>query len=179
MHQLRTFVLVSLGLLSMVALVLCASEGKPPMTAPSAEPKPPEITWRSYEDGLALAKKQDKHVLVNFTTSWCGYCKKMDKTTFADLEVIKMIEDEFVAVKVDGDSKRELDVNGYKVTESALTKQEYHVQGYPTYWFLSPEASKLGALRGYQAKDQMMQALTFVAERKYDTTKADQKGQKN
>lgn len=178
MHQFRTPALIVLAVFSLTAIVLAAGEVKPPTAGSSTELAAPKITWLNYDEGLALAKKQGKHVFVNFTTSWCGYCKKMDATTFADSEVVKMIGDRFVAVKVDGDSKHELDINGYKITESSLTKEQYGVSGYPTYWFLTPEAKKLGALRGYQFKDQLMQALTYVAEKKYDTTKTDQKGQK-
>ncbi len=35
-----------------------------------------EITWMKYEDGVKLAKEQDKQILIDFSTAWCGYCKK-------------------------------------------------------------------------------------------------------
>ncbi|MFH1687066.1 MAG: thioredoxin family protein [bacterium] len=138
----------------------------------SKDKMPAEIVWNDYDAGLKMAKEQDKHVFVNFTTSWCGYCKKMDKTTFVDPDVLKMFYENFVAVKVDGDSKRELDIDGYKIAERNLTRDDYGVGSYPTYWFLTPSGERLGSLRGYQFKDQLMKFLTYVAERQYDTTAA-------
>ena len=130
------------------------------------------IQWVSYDVGLEKAAQEKKHVFIDFTAKWCGYCKKMDRETFSKPEVITMLNEHFVPVKVDGDSKNELNIDGYKITESNLTKQEFGVRGYPTFWFLKPDGSKLGAISGYRPADVMIDALTFVKEEKYDTTKA-------
>jgi thioredoxin-related protein len=135
---------------------------------------PTEIEWVPLDTGLTLAGADNKHVFVNFTTSWCGYCKKMNRTTFADPEVIQKMYDDFVAVKVDGDSRDTLEIDGYKITERNLARAEFGVRSYPTYWFLSPEGEKLGRIKGYQFKPQLMEYLAFVAERRYDTTGSDQ-----
>lgn len=160
-------------LLLTVALGALAGDDKK-----SGATKPTEIVWMSYDDGLVKAKAEDKHIFVNFTTSWCGWCKKMNKTTFKEGVILDILADSFVSVKVDGDSKRELDIDGYKITEQNLTRSEFQVRSYPTYYFLTPEGGKLGAARGYQNKDQLSKYLTYVAERQYDTTKAQNPGQK-
>ena len=133
--------------------------------------KPTGITWLSYDAGLVKAKAEDKHVFINFTTAWCGWCKKMNKTTFIEPEIVNMLSSKFVSVKVDGDSKEELDIDGYKITERNLARSEFGIRSYPTYFFLKPDGDKLGAARGYQSKEQLSQYLIYVAERKYDTTK--------
>ena len=43
-----------------------------------------KITWHSYDEGLVLARETDRPIMINFTTKWCGYCKKMQRTTFKD-----------------------------------------------------------------------------------------------
>jgi len=145
---------------------------------PAPERKGGDITWLGYDEGLAKAKAEDKHMFVNFTTSWCGYCKKMNRSTFVDGEIVTMMDSNFVAVMVDGDSKFRLDIEGYQISERDLTRSEFGVGSYPTYFFLKPDGGKLGALRGYKGKDQLMKYLAFVAERQYDTTAA-QEGTKN
>lgn len=167
-----------IALIFAVALVAMAGEtapdkpeGKQPKTDQS------KITWHPYDEGLTLAKKLDRHVLIDFTTDWCGWCKKMEKETFADKEVISLINSEFVAIKVDGDSEKILDIDGYKISEKNLTRLDYRVSGYPAFWFLKSDGSRLGQLRGYQQKNQMMEVLRYVAEYKYDTT--GQHSQKN
>ncbi|MFQ6007944.1 MAG: thioredoxin family protein [Candidatus Zixiibacteriota bacterium] len=132
-----------------------------------------EIHWLSYDVGLEKAKANQKHIFIDFTAKWCGWCKKMDRETFSKPEIIQMINDNFIPVKVDGDSKRELNIDGYKITERNLTRYEFGVRGYPSFWFLKPDGSKLGVIRGYRTPDYMMEALTYIKERKYDSTRTE------
>jgi thioredoxin-related protein len=132
-----------------------------------------EIRWMSYDVGLEKAKANQKHVFIDFTAKWCGWCKKMDSETFSKPEVIQMINDNFIPVRVDGDSKRELDIDGYKVTEQNLTRYDFGVRGFPAFWFLKPDGTKLGMINGYRNADYMMEALAFVKDHKYDSTRAE------
>jgi thioredoxin-related protein len=133
-----------------------------------------KINWLPYDIGLTKAKKENKHILVDFYTNWCYYCKKMDKEVFARPEIIRMINKDFVAVKVNAESKNELNVDGYKITETNLAKSEYRVRGYPAYWFLKPNSDRLGMLPGYQNADVLMDVLYFMKESLYDTMKFDE-----
>lgn len=136
------------------------------------EKKPAEaktrIQWMQYDQGLALAKKEGKHILVDFTTSWCGWCKLMEKEAFSDSRIIKMLNNEFIPIRVDGDSKKQLNIDGYIITEKALTSQEFGVRGYPTFWFLESDGSKIGPLKGYQKIEPFVKALAFIKDRKYE-----------
>ncbi len=166
------------GLLILVALsslALADKESKktePPKTTEPAE-KQEGIQWTSYDKGLERAKAEEKHVFIDFTTSWCGWCKKMERETFSRPEVIEMMNENFIPVKVDGDSRNELNVDGFKITERNLTKREFGVRGYPTFWFLKPDGSKLGSLSGYKPTNVMMEALAFVKDYKYDSTRTE------
>ena len=156
-------------LVIMVASAILA--GEPQENKEGEKSSSTEINWMKYDEGLAAAKESGKHIFANFTTDWCGFCKKMNKTTFVDPAIVAAINKDFVAVKIDGDSGDTLDVDGYKITEHDLTTSEYHVAGYPTYWFLESDGTKLGYLRGYQTSDQLSQALKMVAERQYEKPK--------
>ena len=131
-----------------------------------AETPPPidttQVTWVKYDEGLKLARETNKHILINFTTAWCGYCKKMKKETFSDTTVIKFLNENFICAVVDGDSKHELDIDGYKITESNLAKAEYRVTGYPTFWFLKSNGERIGPAPGYKPTDQFMEILYYV-----------------
>jgi len=164
--------ITAVAILLILAVVVTAIAEDDKKTDPNSPvEKPTEITWLAYDTGLAKAKAEKKHVFINFTTSWCGWCKKMNKTTFKEPDIIQMLDTGFISIIVDGDSRNELDIDGYKITEQNLTRSEFGVRSYPTYYFLTPDGGKLGAARGYQAKEQLAQYLTYVAERKYDTTK--------
>ncbi len=133
-----------------------------------------EINWLPYDVGLEKAKKEKKHILVDFYTNWCYYCKKMDKEVFVRPEIVKMLNENFVAIKVNAESRKELDIDGYKITERNLAVSEYRIRGYPAYWFLKPDSEKLGVLPGYQSPDVMMDVLYFMKEALYDKMKFDE-----
>ena len=127
-----------------------------------------EIIWHKYDEGLALAKKQSKKVFVEFTAKWCGYCKKMHATTFRDPEIIRMLNDYYVSVTVDGDSPDTLNIDGWMTTENGLTR-EYRVSGYPTYWFLTPEAERIAPVKGYRDKVTLGYILDYLKDDLYKT----------
>jgi thioredoxin-related protein len=140
---------------------------------PQKETNRKEIEWLAYDIGLAKAKTEEKHVFIDFTTKWCGWCQKMDNDVFSIPEVIDMVNTNFVPVKVNGDSKNELNIDGYKITEKNLTFREFGVRGFPSYWFLKPDGTKLGVISGYKKANYMMQAFKFVKDYRYDSTRTE------
>ncbi len=85
------------------------------------------INWiNSYEEGYELANKSNKNVIVFITApSWCGWCQWMDENVLNQKEIIDMVNENFIAIKVldkiDGEKNPDLE----KVSFS----------GYPTLLF--------------------------------------------
>jgi thioredoxin-related protein len=94
----------------------------------------------------------------------------MEREVFTDPRVIELLNNDFVAVRVDGESRKELDIDGYKITERNLAVREFGVRGYPTFWFLKSDGSKIGPIGGYRPAEFMLEALNFVKEKRYDST---------
>jgi thioredoxin-like negative regulator of GroEL len=108
------------------------------------------IKWeKNFEEALKKAKKAGKPIIVDFWADWCGWCHRLDRTTYADPWVARKAQD-FVAVKVNTEgSRKELDV--------AL---KYHVTSQlPTIVFLSPEGRQVGRLNGFQGPGQFPRTL--------------------
>lgn len=160
--------LLTIFMIVFLAQSLLAAEGSADSRAKSASA---EIEWLDYDKGLIKAKEENKHIFIDFTAKWCGWCKKLDRETFADARVIELLDEHFVSIKVDGDSKRKLSIDGYMITEQDLTRREYGVRGFPALWFLKPDGGKIGPIKGYVPADKFLDALTFVKDRKYDTAK--------
>ena len=132
-----------------------------------------QVNWLTYDVGLKMAQEDNKHVFNYFTAPWCGYCRKMEREVFTDPRVIEMLNNDFIAVRIDGESRNELDIDGYRITERNLAITEFGVRGYPTFWFLKPDGTKLGNFTGYRPTDFVLEALTFVRDYKYDSTRTD------
>jgi thiol-disulfide isomerase/thioredoxin len=112
------------------------------------------IKWeRSFEEALKKAKTARKPILVDFWADWCGWCHRLDKTTYADPVVVRKAE-EFVAVKVNTEGSR-------KETEVAI---RYDVQSLPTILFLSPEGHPVHRLNGFQGPGQFPRTLDQALE---------------
>ena len=59
-----------------------------------------KINWISFNQLNDSLKVQPKKVFVNFYANWCVYCKEMDRTTFQNKNVIKQLNENYFAVKM-------------------------------------------------------------------------------
>ena len=171
-------IITSLLILLTTALLVSADEKTDTREKDKAKQKTTmdtnAIIWHRYDKGLKLAKETGRPIFVNFTTTTCGWCKKMNRTTFKEEEVIKTLNNDYITIKVYGDSKKELDIDGYKITERNLARSEYGVRGYPTYWFLKSDVTKIGPLSGYQEANRLKEILFFIENELYDKMKYDE-----
>jgi thioredoxin-related protein len=126
-----------------------------------------EIEWMSYDEGMAKAKKEDKHVLIDFYTTWCGWCKKMDKTTFQDAAVVKAVSDNMIAIKINAESNSPVVHEAQKITERELSGKIFGVRGFPTYWFVDPKGQRLFPVPGYRSATDFLDLVEYVGESHY------------
>jgi thiol-disulfide isomerase/thioredoxin len=94
----------------------------------------------SMAQALAKAAEQHKLILVDFYTTWCGPCKRLDSTTWKDEKVIALLNQNAISLKIDAEK------------EVALAKQ-YAVDSYPTILVLKSDGTVFDRLVGYQAPD--------------------------
>jgi thioredoxin-related protein len=143
-----------------------ALAGDEKKNSPSTQ-KTDSLTWHKYDEGLAKAKKEKKHILVDFYTNWCGWCKRMDKYTYEDEEVKKILRENYVVIKVNAESKNEVKVEGKKITERDLARK-FSVRSYPITWFLKQSAEKIAPYYGYADAKAFLKVLKFIKDDLYD-----------
>ncbi len=67
-----------------------------------------EIHWLTLDEVQVAMKKEPRKVWIDVYTDWCGWCKRMDKTTFSNPNVIKYMNEHFYAVKLDAEQKGDI-----------------------------------------------------------------------
>ncbi len=167
----RAFRLLTVvGVILMYAVIMAATQpdAKKAATTPGAKANDTtkvapsdKINWMAYDKAVAEAKRTNKHMFVDFTTTWCGWCKKMEKETFSRPEVISMLNTNFIPVKVWGDLENALNIDGYKISEKEFANSR-GIQGYPTFVFETPAREAITGFSGYRDAPTLMNYLSQV-----------------
>jgi len=72
------------------------------------------VKWMSLEEAMKKMESQPKPMLVDFYTDWCGWCKTMMKTTYANPDLANYINTYFYPVKFDAEGKDTIEYLGEK-----------------------------------------------------------------
>ena len=106
-----------------------------------------DIAWsRSFEAGMAQARRNREALLISFQAPDCGWCEKLGAETFTDPLVIDLSR-RFICVRVD----REVD--------SALVAR-YGITAFPTTLVLDPQGRTLARIPGYLPADRFAPLLS-------------------
>lgn len=98
------------------------------------------LKWeKGFDEALKKAKAAGKPVMIDFWAEWCGWCHRLDQTTYVDPRVVKLGED-FVTLKIDTEA-------GGRQTAIA---ERYDVSQLPTILFVSPQGRVILRVTGFQ-----------------------------
>lgn len=140
-----------------------------PATSSEAPATPAKVAWNELGPALAEGKKAGKPILVDVYTDWCGWCKRMDKTTYADPAVREYVTSAFVPAKVNAeDDTRRASYRGETKTYRQFA-DGFRIHGYPTTLFLASDGQLITQLPGYVKPDTFLDVLRYVAEGHYRT----------
>lgn len=143
------------------------------------EPKE-KINWLTWEEAMQKIENGDKRpIFIDVYTDWCGWCKRMDATTFSHEEVVKTMNENFYAVKLDGEAKRDITFKGNTFKYVASGRRGYHELAaallqnklsYPTVVFLDEDANMIQPLPGYRAAADFHPILEYIGKGHYKNT---------
>ncbi len=93
------------------------------------------IQWHEWgEEAFASAQRENKPMLLDIGAVWCHWCHVMDRESYDDAEVAAIVNEHFIAMKVDRDERPDID-SRYQAAVSAVSGQG----GWPLTAFLTPD----------------------------------------
>lgn len=108
---------------------------------------------KNYDASLALAKTENKTLVVMFYANWCPHCNKMKKEVFTDSSVIDFYSRNFVCMSVDGESD-------YGKELKVRFENKFRVNSFPTFVFLDTNETLLYCNSGEFNKEKFLEEGT-------------------
>ena len=144
------------------------------------------INWISWESMIQQRASDSvkKKVFIDLYTNWCGWCKRMDATTFSDPVIVNYIKKKFYTVKFDGETQDTIIFNNHDFYNSdpIFKKNSPNSRGkahwfahsildgklsYPSYVLLDENLTRLMVYQGYKQVDEMLGILLFFGNNQY------------
>jgi len=93
------------------------------------------IQWHEWgAEAFATAQRENKPILLDIGAVWCHWCHVMDRESYDNPEIAEIVNQHFIAVKVDRDERPDID-SRYQVAVSSISGQG----GWPLTAFLTPD----------------------------------------
>ncbi len=93
------------------------------------------IRWHEWgETAFEEARRENKPILLDIGAVWCHWCHVMDRESYDDPKIASLVNENFIAIKVDRDERPDVDAR-YQTAVAAISGQG----GWPLTCFLTPE----------------------------------------
>jgi thioredoxin-related protein len=140
----------------------------------------PLIDWMSVEQATGKLQQEKRPVLIDLYTTWCGWCRQMDKKTYSNKWVAQYLQDKFYTVKVDAETHTTIQWNGktyqsnpqYRSNEFALYLTHGRLE-FPTTSIIPP-GEEPQAIPGYLEPKDLELLVKFFGEGAYHTQSFDE-----
>ena len=137
-----------------------------------------KIQWMSFEEAVERCAEQPKMVFIDVFTDWCGWCKRMDQSTFANPLIAKYMNEHFYAVKFDAERQDTVSFQGRQYLSVmrpdgrkgshqlayALLKGK---MSYPSYVIMDEQMQTIQVIGGYMEAKQFEPMIHFFGDKAY------------
>jgi thioredoxin-related protein len=140
------------------------------------------VKWMTFEEAVEKMKTEKRKIFIDVYTDWCGWCKVMDKNTFTEANIAKLLNEKFYPVKFDAEQTADVVFNGttfkfipygnkgvHQLAAALLNNQ----LSYPNFVFLDedfhivPIYSGMTSVPGYKRPEEFHIFLSFVSDESY------------
>ncbi len=136
-----------------------------------------EINWISLEEAILRNESEPKKFIIDVWTTWCGWCKKMDASTFKNPIIVDYINTHFYAISLNAERKDTVFLGAQTfINEFPNKKRHPHqlaislLQGkitYPTIVYLDEDVNMLQPIAGFQDAKSIEPIIHYFAENAY------------
>lgn len=135
------------------------------------------VKWMTFEEAVEKSKTEKRKIFIDVYTDWCGWCKVMDKNTFTDPQIAKLLNEKYYAVKFDAEQTADVVFRGttfkfvpygnkgaHQLAMALLNNQ----MSYPNFVFLDEEFrivpifENSTSVPGYRKPEEFHIFLSFV-----------------
>lgn len=137
-----------------------------------------KVKWYTFEEAIELNKKEQRKIFIDVYTDWCGWCKKMEATTFTDPVITNILNKDYYAVRFDAETTDTIGFGGKQFVNDGGRARSPHqlavalLQGkmsYPSVAYLNEENQLLTSVPGYYTADRLEPILKFFADDVFKT----------
>ena len=170
------------GILGVVVLLIGAAR-RPAGDAPGVPAAPDydkpnnagAVEWLTVDQAADKLQQEKRPVLIDLYTTWCGWCKEMDRKTYSSKKVAAYLEEKFYTVKVDAETRAVITWQGrtyayspqYRSNEFALYLTHGRLE-FPTT-IIIPPGDAPQAIPGFMEPGDMEPLLKYFGEGAYKT----------
>ncbi|HND89971.1 MAG TPA: DUF255 domain-containing protein [Saprospiraceae bacterium] len=133
-------------------------------------PEAGKVNWMTLEQALEKSKTEKRKIFVDVYTDWCGWCKRMDSTTFVNPAVATYLNEHYYPVKFNAEQQQDVTLNGktYKFKKSG--SRGYHELAaewlnnrlsYPTTVVLDESQRLIQPIPGFQDATKMETIINY------------------
>ncbi len=168
------------SLLVIVVTLLSSISWAQVQTVAVTNPEVSPVKWMTFEEAVEKSKTEKRKIFIDVYTDWCGWCKVMDKNTFSEEKIAKILNEQFYPVKFDAEQTEDVVFNGTTFKFVPSGNKGYHQLAaallnnqlsYPTVVFLDEEFRMIQPLAGYQKAPEFHKIIQFIGGDHYKKTK--------
>lgn len=133
-----------------------------------------KLQWMTLKEAQEAMQKEQRPILIDLYTDWCGWCKVMDKKTYTNPKVIAYIEQHFYPVKLNAETKETLtwkektyNFNAANRTNDFALFLTYSRLSYPTTVIIPTDNSGPQPVPGYLEPKELELVVRYFGDGKY------------
>jgi thioredoxin-related protein len=147
--------------------------------AATVEAKVIKINWMTLEQAIEKSKTEKKKIFVDVYTDWCGWCKRMDETTFADARIAEYMNENYYAVKFNAEQQQDIVFKNKTYHFKKVGTRGYHElaaewlnnrMSYPTVVFINEDFEVIQPLPNYVEAPRFETIITYFGTNSYKKT---------